>query len=184
MDELTINAKSKMQKSLESLQSSLAKIRTGRAHAGILDHITVDYYGTPTQLNQVAIINVADATSLIVQPYEKNMKAVIEKTIRDSDLGLNPAASGDNIRIPMPSLTEERRRELIKIVKSEGEGSKVAIRNIRRDCNDSLKKLTKDKEISEDDERKLQEEIQKITDQYILNIDNMIVVKEKDLLTV
>jgi ribosome recycling factor len=184
MDELTINAKSKMQKSLESLQSSLAKIRTGRAHAGILDHITVDYYGTPTQLNQVAIVNVADATSLIVQPYEKNMKAVIEKTIRDSDLGLNPAASGDNIRIPMPSLTEERRRELIKIVKSEGEGSKVAIRNIRRDCNDSLKKLTKDKEISEDDERKLQEEIQKTTDQYILNIDNMIVVKEKDLLTV
>ena len=184
MDELTSNAKSKMQKSLESLQSSLAKIRTGRAHAGILDHITVDYYGTPTQLNQVAIINVADATSLIVQPYEKNMKAVIEKTIRDSDLGLNPAASGDNIRIPMPSLTEERRRELIKIVKSEGEGSKVAIRNIRRDCNDSLKKLTKDKEISEDDERKLQEEIQKTTDQYILNIDNMIVVKEKDLLTV
>jgi|TARA_B110000003_G_scaffold101625_1_gene103830 ribosome recycling factor len=184
MDELTSNAKSKMQKSLESLQSSLAKIRTGRAHAGILDHITVDYYGTPTQLNQVAIVNVADATSLIVQPYEKNMKAVIEKTIRDSDLGLNPAASGDNIRIPMPSLTEERRRELIKIVKSEGEGSKVAIRNIRRDCNDSLKKLTKDKEISEDDERKLQEEIQKTTDQYILNIDNMIVVKEKDLLTV
>jgi ribosome recycling factor len=184
MDELTINAKSKMQKSLESLQSSLAKIRTGRAHAGILDHITVDYYGTPTQLNQVAIVNVADATSLIVQPYEKNMKAVIEKTIRDSDLGLNPAASGDNIRIPMPSLTEERRRELIKIVKSEGEGSKVAIRNIRRDCNDSLKKLTKDKEISEDDERKLQEEIQKTTNQYILNIDNMIVVKEKDLLTV
>ena len=112
------------------------------------------------------------------------MKAVIEKTIRDSDLGLNPAASGDNIRIPMPSLTEERRRELIKIVKSEGEGSKVAIRNIRRDCNDSLKKLTKDKEISEDDERKLQEEIQKTTDQYILNIDHMIVVKEKDLLTV
>ena len=150
MDELISNAKSKMQKSLESLQSSLAKIRTGRAHAGILDHITVDYYGTPTQLNQVAIVNVADATSLIVQPYEKNMKAVIEKTIRDSDLGLNPAASGDNIRIPMPSLTEERRRELIKIVKSEGEGSKVAIRNIRRDCNDSLKKLTKDKEISED----------------------------------
>ena len=184
MDELTSNAKSKMQKSLESLQSSLAKIRTGRAHAGILDHITVDYYGTPTQLNQVAIVNVADATSLIVQPYEKNMKAVIEETIRDSDLGLNPAASGDNIRIPMPSLTEERRRELIKIVKSEGEGSKVAIRNIRRDCNDSLKKLTKDKEISEDDERKLQEEIQKTTDQYILNIDNMIVVKEKDLLTV
>ena len=184
MDELTSNAKSKMQKSLESLQSSLAKIRTGRAHAGILDHITVDYYGTPTQLNQVAIVNVADATSLIVQPYEKNMKAVIEKTIRDSDLGLNPAASGDNIRIPMPSLTEERRRELINIVKSEGEGSKVAIRNIRRDCNDSLKKLTKDKEISEDDERKLQEEIQKTTDQYILNIDNMIVVKEKDLLTV
>jgi|TARA_B110001469_G_C9613613_1_gene305353 ribosome recycling factor len=184
MDELISNAKSKMQKSLESLQSSLAKIRTGRAHAGILDHITVDYYGTPTQLNQVAIVNVADATSLIVQPYEKNMKAVIEKTIRDSDLGLNPAASGDNIRIPMPSLTEERRRELIKIVKSEGEGSKVAIRNIRRDCNDSLKKLTKDKEISEDDERKLQEEIQKTTDQYILNIDNMIVVKEKDLLTV
>ena len=184
MDELTINAKNKMQKSLDSLQSALAKIRTGRAHAGILDHITVDYYGTPTQLNQIAIINVADATSLIVQPYEKNMNAVIEKTIRDSDLGLNPAASGDSIRIPMPSLTEERRRELIKIVKSEGEGSKVAIRNIRRDCNDSLKKLTKDKEISEDEERKLQEEIQKTTDQYILNIDNMIVVKEKDLLTV
>tara|TARA_B100000780_G_scaffold247187_1_gene192024 strand:- start:32 stop:586 length:555 start_codon:yes stop_codon:yes gene_type:complete len=184
MDELTVNAKNKMQKSLESLQSDLSKVRTGRAHAGILDHITVDYYGTPTQLNQIAIINVADATSLIVQPYEKNMKAVIEKTIRDSDLGLNPAASGDNIRIPMPSLTEERRRELIKIVKSEGEGSKVAIRNIRRDCNDSLKKLTKDKEISEDEERRLQDEVQKATNQYIINIDSMIVAKEKDLLTV
>ena len=184
MDELTVNAKNKMQKSLESLQSDLSKVRTGRAHAGILDHITVDYYGTPTQLNQIAIINVADATSLIVQPYEKNMKAVIEKTIRDSDLGLNPAASGDNIRIPMPSLTEERRRELRKIVKSEGEGSKVAIRNIRRDCNDSLKKLTKDKEISEDEERRLQDEVQKATNQYIINIDSMIVAKEKDLLTV
>ena len=184
MDELTVNAKNKMKKSLEALQSDLSKVRTGRAHAGILDHITVDYYGTPTQLNQVAIINVADATSLIVQPYEKNMKAVIEKTIRDSDLGLNPAASGESIRIPMPSLTEERRRELIKIVKSEGEGSKVAIRNIRRDCNDSLKKLTKDKEISEDEERRLQDEVQKATDQYIINIDSMIIAKEKDLLTV
>jgi len=184
MDELTVSAKNKMQKSLEALQSNLSKVRTGRAHAGILDHIMVDYYGTPTQLNQVAIVNVADATNLIVQPYEKNMKPVIEKTIRDSDLGLNPAASGDSIRIPMPSLTEERRRELIKIVKSEGEGSKVAIRNIRRDCNDSLKKLTKDKEISEDEERKLQEEVQKSTNQYITNIDSMITAKEKDLLTV
>ncbi|MGE4596798.1 MAG: ribosome recycling factor [Methylophilaceae bacterium] len=184
MDELMENAKNKMQKSLDLLQSNLSKIRTGRAHAGILDHITVDYYGSETQLNQIANINVADATTINVQPYEKSMVAIIEKTIRSSDLGLNPAATGDVIRVPMPALTEERRRDLIKLVKSEGENAKIAIRNIRRDCNESLKRMTKNKEISEDEERKSQEEIQRITDQFILDIDKIILTKEKDLLTV
>ena len=183
MDELTINAKSKMQKSLESLQSSLAKIRTGRAHAGILDHITVDYYGTPTQLNQVAIINVADATSLIVQPYEKNMKAVIEKTIRDSDLGLNPAASGDNIRIPMPSLTEERRRELSRVAGQYAESARVAVRNIRRDGMDQIKKAKADG-MSEDDQKFWEEAVQELTDNTIKMLDETLESKQAEIMQV
>jgi len=151
MEEIKNSTKSKMQKSIEKLKSDLSKIRTGRAHTGILDHLTVDYYGSQTAINQVANVTVGDSVTINVQPYEKTMIPVIEKAIREGDMGLNPATTGDIIRIPLPPLTEERRRDLIKVVKSEGENSKVAIRNARRDANDSLKKMLKDKEISEDD---------------------------------
>ena len=184
MDEVKSIAKSKMQKSIEKLKNDLSKIRTGRAHTGILDHLTVDYYGSQTAINQVANITVGDSVTINVQPYEKNMISVIEKVIREGDLGLNPATTGDIIRIPLPPLTEERRRDLIKVVKSEGENSKVAIRNARRDANDALKKLIKDKEISEDDERRAQDDVQKVTDQYISEIDKIIESKEKDLLAI
>jgi len=184
MEEIRANVKNKMQKSLDSLKSNLSKIRTGRAHTGILDHINVDYYGSLTSLAQVASVTLADATTINIQPYEKTMIAVIEKVIRESDLGLNPATSGEVIRIPMPPLTEERRRELIKVVKSEAENSKVSMRNIRREANDALKKLIKDKEISEDDERRSQDEVQKNTDQFINEIDKLTELKEKDLLAI
>ena len=184
MEEIKANVKTKMQKSLDSLKSNLSKIRTGRAHTGILDHINVDYYGTSTSLSQVASVTLADSTTINIQPYEKTMIAIIEKVIRESDLGLNPATSGETIRIPMPPLTEERRRELIKVVKSEAENSKVSIRSIRREANDSLKKLIKDKEISEDDERRSQDEVQKNTDQFINEIDKLTDLKEKDLLVI
>ena len=184
MEEIKANVKTKMQKSLDSLKSNLSKIRTGRAHTGILDHINVDYYGTSTSLSQVASVTLADSTTINIQPYEKTMIAIIEKVIRESDLGLNPATSGEIIRIPMPPLTEERRRELIKVVKSEAENSKVSIRNIRREANDSLKKLIKNKEISEDDERRSQDEVQKNTDQFINEIDKLTDLKEKDLLVI
>ena len=184
MEELLTDSKVKMQKTIESFQNNLSKIRTGRAHAGILDHISVDYYGTQTLLTQLANITVADATTINIQPYEKTMIQTIEKVIRESDLGLNPSTSGELIRIPMPALTEERRKDLIKVVKSEGENSKIAIRNIRRDCDEILKKMSKVKEISEDDERRMQEEIQKITDEFIIEIDKLINAKEKDLLAI
>ena len=184
MNEVKENASARMQKSVDSLKLDLSKIRTGRAHAGILDHISVDYYGAQTLLTQLANITVADATTINIQPYEKTMIQAIEKSIRESDMGLNPATSGELIRIPMPALTEERRKDLIKVVKSEGENSKISIRNIRRDCNEILKKLSKDKEISEDDERRMQEEIQKITDEFIIEIDKLIDAKEKDLLAI
>ena len=184
MEEIRVNVKNKMQKSLDSLKSNLSKIRTGRAHTGILDHINVDYYGSLTSLAQVASVTLADATTINIQPYEKTMIAVIEKVIRESDLGLNPATSGEIIRIPMPPLTEERRRELIKVVKAEAENSKVSMRNIRREANDALKKLIKDKEISEDDERRSQDEVQKNTDQFINEIDKLTELKEKDLLAI
>ena len=184
MEEIRVNVKNKMQKSLDSLKSNLSKIRTGRAHTGILDHINVDYYGSLTSLAQVASVTLADATTINIQPYEKTMIAVVEKVIRESDLGLNPATSGEVIRIPMPPLTEERRRELIKVVKSEAENSKVSMRNIRREANDALKKLIKDKEISEDDERRSQDEVQKNTDQFINEIDKLTELKEKDLLAI
>tara|TARA_B110000261_G_C13010751_1_gene328035 strand:+ start:103 stop:624 length:522 start_codon:yes stop_codon:yes gene_type:complete len=173
-----------MHKSIDSLKLDLSKIRTGRAHAGILDHLSVDYYGAKTLLTQLANITVADATTLNIQPYEKNMIQAIEKVIRESDMGLNPATSGELIRIPMPALTEERRKDLIKVVRSEGENSKISIRNIRRDCNDVLKKMSKEKEISEDDEKRMQEEIQKITDQSIIEVDRLVDAKEKDLLVI
>jgi len=184
MNEVKENASARMQKSVDSLKLDLSKIRTGRAHAGILDHISVDYYGAQTLLTQLANITVADATTINIQPYEKTMIQAIEKSIRESDMGLNPATSGELIRIPMPDLTEERRKDLIKVVKSEGENSKISIRNIRRDCNEILKKLSKEKEISEDDERRMQEEIQKITNEFIVEIDKIIDAKEKDLLVI
>ena len=184
MNEVKDNAGTRMQKSVDSLKLDLSKIRTGRAHAGILDHLSVDYYGTQTLLTQVANITVADATTINIQPYEKTMIQAIEKIIRESDMGLNPATTGDLIRIPMPALTEERRKDLIKVVKSEGENSKISIRNIRRDCNELLKKMSKEKEISEDDERSMQEQIQKITDEFIIDIDKLIDAKEKDLLVI
>ncbi len=177
-------AEQKMQKSLESLKNDLAKIRTGRAHVGLLDHVMVEYYGSMVAVNQVANVNLGDSRTINVQPYEKNMIGKVEKAIRDCDLGLNPATNGDLIRVPMPMLTEERRRDLTKIVRTEGEGAKVAIRNVRRDANDTLKKLIKDKEISEDDERRAQDDIQKATDKAVADVDKMLQVKETDLMAV
>ncbi|SNS76914.1 ribosome recycling factor [Noviherbaspirillum humi] len=178
------NADQKMGKSIETLKADLAKVRTGRAHTGILDHIQVDYYGTPTHINQVANVTLIDARTIGVQPWEKKMVSVIEKAIRESDLGLNPSTQGDIIRVPTPPLTEERRREFVKLVKGEGEDAKIAVRNIRRDANEALKKMLKDKECSEDDERRAQDDVQKLTDRYVAEIDKLIAEKEKELLTV
>ena len=177
-------AEQKMHKSLDALKTDLGKVRTGRAHTGILDHITVDYYGTQMPLNQVANLTLIDARTIGISPWEKKMGAVIEKAIRDSDLGLNPSSQGDLIRVPMPALTEERRRELIKVVKGEGENAKVAVRNLRRDANHHLKDLLKQKAVSEDDERRAQEEIQKLTDKFIAEIDKLLAAKEADLTAV
>lgn len=174
----------KMNKSLEALKLDLGKIRTGRAHTGLLDHVMVEYYGNPTPVNQVANVTLVDARTIGVQPYEKNMVGPVEKAIRDSDLGLNPATNGDLIRVPMPMLTEERRRDLIKVVRSEGEDAKIAVRNIRRDANEQLKKLLKNKEVSEDDERRAQDEVQKLTDRFVAEIDKALQVKEADLMAV
>ncbi len=182
--EIRQSAEQKMQKSIESLRTSLAKVRTGRAHAGLLDHIHVDYYGTSVPISQVANVTVQDARTLGVQPWEKKMVQVVDKAIRESDLGLNPSTSGDLIRVPMPPLSEERRRELTKVVKHEGEQAKVAVRNLRRDANEHLKKLVKDKEISEDDERRAVDEIQKLTDRFVVEIDNVLDVKEREIMTV
>ncbi len=178
------NAETKMQKSIESLKTSLQKVRTGRAHAGLLDHIHVDYYGSPTPVNQVASISLIDARTIGVSPYEKKMGGPIEKAIRDSDLGLNPASVGDMIRVPMPALTEERRKDLIKVVRGEAEDTRVAVRNIRRDANNELKNLLKDKSISEDEERRGQDDIQKLTDKAIAEVDKILASKEAELMTV
>ena len=177
-------AEQKMYKSLEALKTDLGKVRTGRAHTGILDHVTVDYYGTQMPLNQVANLTLLDARTIGISPWEKKMGAVIEKAIRESDLGLNPSAQGDIIRVPMPALTEERRRELIKVVKGEGENAKVAVRNLRRDANHQLKDLLKQKAVSEDDERRAQDDIQKLTDKFIAEIDKLLAAKETDLMAV
>ncbi|MCO5100290.1 MAG: ribosome recycling factor [Burkholderiaceae bacterium] len=174
----------KMQKSIDALRTSLAKVRTGRAHAGLLDHIHVDYYGTSVPIGQVANVTVQDARTLGVQPWEKKMVQVVDKAIRESDLGLNPSTSGDLIRVPMPPLSEERRRELTKVVRHEGEQAKVAVRNLRRDANEHLKKLVKDKEISEDDERRAVDEVQKLTDRFVVEIDQILDVKEREIMTV
>jgi len=178
------NTDQKMQKSIETLKADLGKVRTGRAHTGILDHVMVDYYGTPTHLTQVANVTLLDARTIGVQPWEKKMLANVEKAIRDADLGLNPAAQGDVIRVPTPALTEERRKEMVKLVKSEAEDTKIAIRNIRRDANEALKKLLKDKAVSEDDERRAQDEVQKLTDKFVAEVDKLVVDKEKEVLTV
>ncbi|KAB7662288.1 ribosome recycling factor [Sutterella seckii] len=174
----------KMGVTVEKLREDFTRIRTGRASTGLLDKIKVDYYGCPTPINQVAQVGVGDAHTLTVQPWEKNMVKVVEKAIRDSDLGLNPATSGDVIRIPLPPLTEERRRELSKIVKGFGEDAKVAVRNLRRDANGQIERLEKDKEISEDDQRRLETDIQKLTDRYVAEIDKVITEKEKEIMTV
>ncbi len=178
------NTEQKMQKSIETLKANLAKVRTGRAHPGMLDHIQVDYYGTPTHITQVANVTLLDARTLGVQPWEKKMLAVVEKAIRESDLGLNPSTQGDLIRVPTPPLTEERRKEMVKLVKSEAEDGKIAIRNIRRDSNEVLKKLLKDKAISEDDERRAQDDVQKLTDKFVAEVDKLVTEKEKEILTV
>lgn len=178
------SADQKMHKSIETLKLDLAKVRTGRAHTGILDHITVDYYGSATHISQVANVTLIDARTIGVQPWEKKMIAVVEKAIRESDLGLNPSTQGDMIRIPTPPLTEERRKEMAKLVKGESEDAKIAIRNIRRDANEALKKLLKDKACSEDDERRAQEDVQKLTDRFVLEVDKLVAEKEKEILTV
>ena len=177
-------AEQKMQKSLEALKADLGKVRTGRAHAGLLDHISVDYYGTPMPINQVANVNLIDARTIGVAPWEKKMLGVVEKAIRDSDLGLNPMTVGEVIRVPMPALTEERRRDLTKVVKHEAETARVAMRNIRRDANAHLKELLKEKKVAEDDERRGQDEIQKLTDRHIAEIDKMLQIKEAELMAV
>lgn len=177
-------AEHKMQKSIEALKADLAKVRTGRAHIGLLDHVQVDYYGSMVPVNTVANITVIDPRTLGVQPWEKPMVAKVEKAIRDSDLGLNPAAQGELIRVPMPALTEERRRDLIKVVKHECENARVAMRNLRRDANGTLKELLKNKQCSEDEERKAQDDVQKLTDKYVAEVDKLFAQKETELMAV
>ncbi|HEV7928661.1 MAG TPA: ribosome recycling factor [Nitrosospira sp.] len=177
-------AEQKMQKSLEALKLDLSKVRTGRPHTGLLDHITVDYYGTPTAIHQVANISLADARTITVAPWEKKMLNSVEKAIRNSDLGLNPVTVGELIRVPMPPLTEERRRDLTKVVKHEAENTRVAMRNIRRDANTHLKDLLKEKKIAEDEERRGQDEIQRLTDRYISEIDKTLQTKEAELMAI
>ena len=178
------SAEQKMQKSVEALKTDLGKVRTGRAHAGLIDHVMVDYYGTPTAINQVAGVNLIDARTIGVSPYEKKMVQAIEKAIRDADLGLNPSSQGDLIRVPMPSLTEERRRDLTKVVRAEAESARVAVRNIRRDAIAHLKDLLKSKSISEDEDHRAQDDIQKLTDKHVSEIDKLLTVKEAELMAV
>lgn len=184
LNDIKKTTEQKMQRALEVLKTDLSKVRTGRAHAGLLDHVMVEYYGSMVPISQVGSVGVADARTLTVSAWEKPMLAKIEKAIRDSDLGLNPANSGDMLRVPMPALTEERRRDLIKVVRGEGEDAKVSVRNVRRDANDQLKKLLKDKEIGEDDERRTQDEIQKLTDRYVAEVDKAIQAKEAELMAI
>ena len=184
IQEIKKQAVEKMAKSVETLKHDLAKVRTGRAHVGLIDHLRVDYYGAETPINQVANVTLSDARTIAVQPFEKKMVQAVEKAIRDSDLGVNPATSGDVIRIPMPPLTEERRKELVKVVKHEGENSKVAVRNIRRDAMNHVKALLKDGEVSEDDDKRAEKEIQQLTDKSIADIEKLVAEKEKELLAV
>ena len=184
IEKIKKDAERRMGKSVEALKSDLAKVRTGRAHAGLLDHLRVDYYGTPTPINQVANVTVADARTISVTPWDKNMVAKVEKAIRESDLGLNPATSGQTIHIPLPPLSEERRNELAKVVRGEGENSKIAIRNIRRDGNHDLKDLLKKKEISKDDDRRAEDIMQQLTDRFIAEIDKLVEAKEQDIMQI
>lgn len=184
LNDIKKTADQKMQRALEVLKTDLGKVRTGRAHAGFLDQVMVEYYGNLVPISQVGNVGLADARTITVQVWEKNMMAKVEKAIRESDLGLNPSNSGDLIRVPLPALTEERRRDLIKVVRSEGEAAKVSIRNVRRDANDQLKRLLKDKEISEDDERRAQDEVQKLTDKFVAEVDKALQAKESDLMTI
>ena len=179
--EIKKSTEEKMKKTLETLKNDLGKIRTGRAHAGLLDHVMVDYYGTPTPINGVANVTLLDARTLGVTPWDKKMVAVIDKAIRDSDLGLNPSTMGELVRVPMPALTEERRKDLVKVVHKEGEGARVAVRNIRRDANNHLKDLLKQKKVAEDEERRAQDDVQKLTDRYVADIDKALAAKEADL---
>ena len=174
----------KMHKSVEALRHDLGKVRTGRAHTGLLDHIQVDYYGAPMPINQCANITLADARTIAIQPWEKKMVPAIEKAIRDSDLGLNPATSGEVIRVPMPPLTEERRKELIKVVRHEAENARIAVRNVRRDANEHLKRLLKEHAVAEDAERHAQADVQKLTDRFIAEVDKVLAAKEADLLAI
>ncbi len=182
--EIKKNAEAKMSRSVEAFKNELHKIRTGRAHPGILDQVHVDYYGSPVPISQVANVSLVDARTISVQPWEKGMGAKIEKAIRESDLGLNPSSQGDLIRVPMPALSEERRRDLTKIVRNVGEDARIAVRNLRRDANDHAKRLLKDKEISEDDERRSLDEMQKLTDRTIAEIDRLVTAKEAEVMAV
>jgi ribosome recycling factor len=184
MTEVRKQTEQKMVRSIDALKVDLSKVRTGRAHTGLLDHVQVEYYGSMVPLSQVANIGLADGRTITVQPWEKKLVPAVEKAIRDSDLGLNPATQGETVRVPMPALTEERRRELTKVVKHEGETARVAVRNLRRDANQQLKDLLKKKEISEDDERRAQDDIQKLTDKFVSDIDHLIADKEKEIMTV
>jgi ribosome recycling factor len=184
LDQLKKNIEQKMKKTIEAFKVDLAKVRTGRAHTGLLDHITVDYYGNPTPINQVANVALLDARTIGVTPWEKKMAGAIEKAIRDSDLGLNPAALGETVRVPMPALTEERRKELIKVVRHEAENARIAVRNLRRDANHTAKEALKKKEISENDEHRTEADVQKLTDRYVAEIDKLLHQKEAELLAV
>ena len=182
--EIKKNAETKMGKSVEAFKHELQKIRTGRAHPGLLDQVHVDYYGSMVPLSQVANLTLLDARTIGVQPWEKGMGAKIERAIRESDLGLNPAAQGDLLRVPMPALTEERRRDLTKVVRHAGEEARIAVRNLRRDAIEHLKKMLKDKQVAEDDERRAQDDTQKLTDRYVAEVDRLLAEKEKDLMAV
>lgn len=182
--ELKKNTEAKMHKSVEAFKVDLSKVRTGRAHSGILDHVTVDYYGTQTPINQVAKVSLIDGRTIGVAPFEKKMAQAIEKAIRDSNLGLNPAAAGDTIRVPMPSLTEERRKELAKLVHREAETAKVSVRNVRRDSIHALKEALREKKLSENDERRAADDVQKLTDRHIAEIDKLLAQKEAELMAV
>ncbi len=184
ISDLNKTIEQKMQKSVEVLKADLQKVRTGRAHTGILDHVMVEYYGSMVPVNQIANVTLIDARTIGVQPWEKPMLSKVEKAIRDSDLGLNPSNQGELIRVPMPPLTEERRRDLTKVVRHEGETAKVAVRNLRRDANQQLKDAVKDKLISEDDDRRGQDAIQKLTDKYVAEIDKMLAEKEQELMQI